>query len=146
MRPILPLTLEPSDSTIHRRAQVDAGEPSLEADAAESRQMPPNYSPHLIAQASRVAQLLDEGYSNRRIAAVLCVSNPRVAQIRKVLPQLAPYIGPPDPLDRLRGRRDQLWSLRRQALQLAATIRRDLRELEEELQAASVDALLGFRR
>lgn len=137
MRPILPLTLEPSDSTIHRRAQLDA---------AESRQKPPHYSPHLIAQAGRVAQLLDEGYSNRRIALVLGVSNPRVSQIRGVLPQLAPYLGPPDPLDRLRGRRDQLWSVRRQALQLAATIRRDLRELEEELQSASVDTLLGLRR
>lgn len=146
MRPILPLPLEPSDSTRHRRAQADAGEPRREADGAESRQMPTTYSPHLIAQAGRVAELLDEGYSNRRIATVLGVSNPRVSQIRNVLPQLAPYLGHPQPLDRLRGHRDQLWNLRRQVLQLATVIRNDLRELDEELEAATVDRLLGLRR
>lgn len=144
MRPILPRTFEPPGSTVHGPAE--SGEPSLGAEAGESWHMRPRYSPHLIAQAGRVAQLLDEGYSNRGIAGVLGVSHPRIAQIRKVLPQLAPYLGPPDPLDRLRGHRDQLWSLRRQVLELAATVRGDLRELEEEMQAASIDSLLGLRR
>lgn len=104
------------------------------------------YSAHLIAQASRVAELLDAGYSNRKIALDLGVSNPRVSQIRSVLPQLAPYLGHAQPLDRLRGHREQLWSLRRQVLGLAAVIRDDLRELDEELEAVTVDRLLGLRR
>ena len=128
MPPILPRPFEPSAPPTHRRAKSVTDEPSLEAEAGEGWQMRPRYSQHLIAQAGRVAQLLG------------------IAQIRKVLPQLTPYLGEAAPLDRLRGHRDQLWSLRRQALGLAATIRRDLRELEEELQAASVDTLLGLRR
>lgn len=107
--------------------------------------MPPSYTPHLIDQASRVAEMLDRGYTNRQMGVALGVSGPRVAQIRAMLPELAPYLGRPEPLDRLRSHRDQLWSLRRQSLELAATIRRDLRELEEELGAAQVDRVLGLR-
>lgn len=146
MRPMLPPTLEALASDIHRRAQPPVDEPRPEADPGESPQPSRRYSPHLIAQAGRVAQLLDEGHSNRQIAEVLGVSNPRVAQIRKVLPQLAPYLGPPAPLDRLLGHREQLWRLRRDVLRLARTIRRDLRELDEELQATTVDTILGLRR
>jgi hypothetical protein len=51
----------------------------------------------------------------------------------------------PRPTERLRSHRDQLWSLRRQALALAASVRGDLRELEEELEAARVDRILGLR-
>lgn len=100
---------------------------------------------HFVEQACRVAELLDEGYSNRRIAEQLGVSAPRVSQIRQQLPALQSYLTPPEPTERLRSRRDQLWSLRRQALSLAATIRRDLRELNEELDAADIDRLLGLR-
>jgi hypothetical protein len=107
--------------------------------------MPHNYSPHLISQAARVAELLDEGYTNKRIGVALGVSGPRIAQIRQLLPQLTPYLGRPVPLDRLRSHREQLWRLRHQTLQLAATIRHDLRELEEELEAAELDRLLGLR-
>jgi hypothetical protein len=102
-------------------------------------------TPHLIDQAARVAELLDQGYTNRRIAEAMGVSGPRIAQIRAVLPNLAPYLGRPVPLDRLRSHRDQLWGLRRQTLQLAFAIRRDLRELDEELEAARIDRLLGLR-
>ena len=146
MLPIVPVNFEPSDLTTVRREQTPAAELPAETGAlATSRPPAARYSPHLIAQASRVAELLDAGYSNRRIAAILGVSGPRIAQIRHVLPELSPYLGQPDPLDRLRGHRDQLWSLRHQVLELAATIRRDLRELDEELQAANVDSLLGLR-
>lgn len=100
---------------------------------------------HFVEQACRVAELLDEGYSNRRIAEQLGVSAPRVSQIRQQLPMLEPYLARPEPTGRLRSRRDQLWSLRRQALALAATIRRDLRDLTEELEAADIDSLLGLR-
>jgi hypothetical protein len=91
------------------------------------------YTPHLIAQAARVAELLDQGYTNREIGRDLGVSGPRVAQIRGILPELKPYIGKPARLDRLRGHGEQLWILRRQVLQLAAPIRRDLTELDEEI-------------
>ncbi len=100
---------------------------------------------HFVEQACRVAELLEEGYSNRRIAEELGVSAPRVSQIRQQLPELQPYLAPPEPMERLRCRRDQLWNIRRQALSLAAAIRRDLRELTEELDAADIDRLLGLR-
>jgi predicted transcriptional regulator len=100
---------------------------------------------HFVEQACRVAELLDEGYSNRRIAEQLRVSGPRVSQIRQQLPALQPYLSQPKPTERLLSRRDQLWSLRRQALALVAAIRRDLRELEEELEAAEIDKVLGLR-
>ena len=128
---------EPAASPPQRSCEHDPIRPS--------RSVRVEYSPHLIAQATRVAELLDAGYSNRRIALDLGVSNPRVSQIRNVLPQLAPYLGNAEPLDRLRGHREQLWSLRRQVLELAATIRDDLRELDEELEAATVDRMLGLR-
>jgi hypothetical protein len=102
-------------------------------------------SPHLIDQATRVAELLDQGYSNRRIGEVMGVSGPRIAQIRQRLPALRAYLGNPEPTDRLRGHREQLWSLRRDALALAAAVRADLRELNEELQAQEIDRLLGLR-
>ena len=100
---------------------------------------------HFVEQACRVAELLEAGYSNRRIAEQLGVSGPRVSQIRQQLPGLQPYLSAPEPLDRLRNRRDQLWTLRRQALALVVAVRRDLRELEEELEAAQVDRILGLR-
>ncbi len=100
---------------------------------------------HFVDQARRVAELLDAGYSNRQIAADLGVSSVRISQIRGRLPALQPYLGVPQPLDRLRGHRDQLWRLRRQTLQLAAVIRRDLRELNEELEASDIDRILGLR-
>jgi predicted transcriptional regulator len=100
---------------------------------------------HSIEQACRVAELLEAGYSNRRIGEQLGVSGPRVSQIRQKLPALEPYMSTPRPTERLRSHRDQLWSLRRQALALAASVRGDLRELEEELEAARVDRILGLR-
>ncbi len=98
-----------------------------------------------VEQAQKVAELLDAGYSNRRIAERLGVSGPRVSQIRQQLPTLEPYLGRAQPLERLRSHREQLWDLRRQALTLASTVRRDLRELEEELDAVAIDQLLGLR-
>lgn len=98
-----------------------------------------------IEQACLVAELLDAGYSNRRIADQLGVSAPRISQIRQSLPALQPYLSAPEPVERLQSRRDQLWSLRRQTLGLAVAIRRDLRELEEEVHAADVDRILGLR-
>jgi hypothetical protein len=103
------------------------------------------YTPYLIAQASRVAEMLEAGYDNRRMGIELGVSKPRISQIRAQLRELAPYLGRPEPLDRLRSRRDQLWRLRKQVLELAATVRTDLRELDEELEAAEVDQVLGLR-
>lgn len=108
--------------------------------------MPRSYSPHLIAQAGRVAELLDAGRTHRQIGETLGVSAPRVAEIKRLLPELEPYLGPPAPLDRLRSHRDQLWRLRHQTLQLAAAIRRDLRELDEELESARVDTIIGLRQ
>ena len=101
---------------------------------------------HFVDQARRVAELIDAGYSNRQIAADLGVSSVRVSQIRGRLPALHAYLGTPAPVDRLRCHRDQLWSLRHQALRLAAVIRRDLRELDEELEASDIDRILGLRR
>ncbi len=103
-------------------------------------------SRHLVEQAGRVAALLDAGHTNRQIAEELGVSPPRISQIRRALPTLIPYLGEPKPLDRLRDHRQQLWNLRRDTLLLAATIRRDLRELDEESEAATIDLLLGLRR
>lgn len=105
-----------------------------------------NITPHLLEQANRVADLLANGYSNARIAAELSVSKPRVSQIRRELPALRPYIGNPNPTDRLLGHRDQLVLLRGEALALAAAVRRDLRDLEAEIQSARIDRLLGLRR
>jgi predicted transcriptional regulator len=102
-------------------------------------------TPHLVAQARRVAELIDAGYGNARIAIDLGVSRPRVSQIRRELAALEPYLGRPQTTDRLRGHREQLWSLRHDALRLAAAVRRDLRELDEELQAADIDQALGLR-
>lgn len=96
-------------------------------------------------QAAQVAKLLDAGYSNRRIAEAMGVSAPRISQIRSRLPEITAYVGNPEPTSRLRSRRDQLWRLRREALELAAAIRRDLQELNEELQAADIDRSLGLR-
>lgn len=103
------------------------------------------YTPRLVSQAARVAELLDEGWSNRRIAEAMGVTQPRIAQIRSLLPELAPYLGRPAPLDRLRTHREQLWQLRHDVLQLAAAIRRDLRELDEELDSARIDQIVGLR-
>lgn len=108
--------------------------------------MPREYTLHLVEQATRVAELLDQGWTNRRIAEAMGLSRPRVSQIRSLLPELAPYLGPLAPIDRLRSHRDQLWRLRHDVLQLAAAIRRDLRELDEELESARVDEILGFRK
>jgi len=102
-------------------------------------------TPHFIDQARRVAELLDAGYSNRQIAGRLGVSGARISQIRGRLPAVEAYLGAPEPNERLRCHRDQLWRLRRHALELAAAIRRDLRELDEELDAANVDRILGLR-
>jgi hypothetical protein len=102
-------------------------------------------TPHFIGQARRVAELLDAGYSNRQIAVRLGVSPPRVSQIRGRLPAVEAYLGSPEPTERLLGHRDQLWKLRRQALELAGTIRRDLQELSEELEASDIDRILGLR-
>jgi hypothetical protein len=102
-------------------------------------------TPHLIAQASRIAELLDRGYTQNQMGELLGVSGPRIAEIKRVLPRLRPYLGNPEPTERLRSQRDQLWALRREALTLAATIRRDLRELDEELQSARIDGILGHR-
>ncbi len=102
-------------------------------------------TPYFIDQARRVAELLDAGYSNRRIAGRLGVSAARISQIRGRLPTVGAYLGTPEPCERLRSHRDQLWQLRRQALELAAVIRRDLRDLSEELDAADVDRILGLR-
>lgn len=105
----------------------------------------PPLTPRFVDQARQVAELLDAGYSNLQIAGRLGVSAPRVSQIRARLPAVEDYLGTPEPNERLRCRREQLWRLRRKALELAATIRRDLRELDEELEAAGIDRLLGLR-
>ncbi len=105
----------------------------------------PSPSLRFIGQAHTVAELLDAGYSNRQIAGRLGVSAARVSQIRTALPTVGDYLGTPQPNERLRCQREQLWRLRRQALELAGAIRRDLRELDEELEAADIDRLLGLR-
>ena len=112
---------------------------------AQSRSGGAALTARFVEQATQVSEMLDAGYSNRRIAEVLGVSAPRISQIRQQLPEVAPYLGTADPLGRLRGHREQLTSLRRQTLMLAATIRRDLSSLEEELEAADIDHLLGLR-
>ena len=103
------------------------------------------YSAHLIEQAIRVAELTEAGYTHGAIAAELGVSRPRISQIRAVLPGVREYLGEPNVSHRLLEKRDQLSQLRRSALRLAAAVRRDLRELEEELGAAENDRLLGLR-
>jgi hypothetical protein len=105
----------------------------------------PALTRRFVDQARRVAELLDAGYSNRQIAGRLGVSAARVSQIRTRLPTVEAYLGTPEPNERLRCHREQLWRLRHQALELAAAIRRDLRELDEELEAADIDRLLGLR-
>ena len=102
-------------------------------------------TPSLVNQARRVSELLDEGYTNRRIAEILGVSSPRISQIRQQLPQLEGYLGAPAPTERLRGHREQLRNLRREALNLARQIAADIRTLDEELESAEIDQLLGLR-
>ena len=120
-----------------------AREPGDAASAAHQQDYVPTL--RFVDQARRVAELLDAGHSNRQIAARLGVSAPRISQIRGRLPAVADYLGTPEPTERLRCHRDQLWNLRRQALELAAVIRRDLRELGEELEASDIDRILGLR-
>lgn len=102
-------------------------------------------TPHLIEQARTVATLDREGLPTIEIAAALGVSKPRVSQIRAFIPSLRDYLGDPNPTDRLKNRRLQLHQLRGDALRLAAAIRRDLRLLDEGLEAAEIDRLAGIR-
>lgn len=100
---------------------------------------------HAIQQARTVAELQRDGYTTHQIAETLGVSGPRVSQIRATLHGLADYLGDPTPTERLLSRRAQLRHLRADALRLALAIRRDLTELDEELQSARIDRLLGLR-
>jgi transposase-like protein len=109
-------------------------------------QLKPPYTRHAIEQATRVAELLDAGYSLAGVAKELGVSRPRISQIRRTLPHLQASLGDHTPTARLRRHRAHLVALRNEALALAGAIRRDLREVNEELQSAEVDAILGLRR
>lgn len=62
-------------------------------------------TPHLIRQAGRVAELLDQGYTLRAIGRDLGITGPRVAQIKRELPRLCEYLGRPARLDSLRSQR-----------------------------------------
>jgi predicted transcriptional regulator len=104
------------------------------------------YSEYTVTQAGRVAELVAAGYSNADIAEQLGVSRPRISQIRHMLPAIRDQLTQPEPTKRLQEKRDRLYALRHQALLLAASIRRDLRELDEELESANTDRVLGFRR
>ena len=136
-----------SHADVRRRPDGVTMEHEGRGGAATTARGGENFSPtpHFMHQASRVAELLDAGYSNRQIAARLGVSAPRISQIRVRLPSVEAYLGTPEPNARLRSHREQLWRLRHQALELAAAIRRDLRELSEEVEAAEIDRILGLR-
>ena len=136
-----------SHADVRRRPDGVAMEHEGHCGAAMTARRGEEFSPtpHFMHQASRVAELLDAGYSNRQIAVRLGVSAPRISQIRARLPSVEAYLGTPEPNARLRSHREQLWRLRRQALELAAAIRHDLRELSEEVDAADIDRILGLR-
>lgn len=96
--------------------------------------------------ARRIAELLDQGLSRRQIGAQLGVSGPRVTQIIGNNPQLLRHHRRPGQVAaRLHAYRQDLVRLRHATNDLAKLIRRDLRELDEELEAYAVDHLLGLR-
>jgi hypothetical protein len=103
------------------------------------------YSDRTIAQANRVAELLAAGYTVRAIARELNLTSPRISQIKRALPELQAFIRTKPVETRLEWRRDELVSLRREALALARKIGQDLRELQEELEAVETDRILGLR-
>ena len=98
------------------------------------------------AQARQIAEMLDQGLTRRQIGSELGVSGPRVTQIIGNHPELLRYQRRPGQVaSRLYAYRRDLVRLRRAALDLATIIRRDLRELDEELEAYEVDRQLGLR-
>lgn len=102
-------------------------------------------TPRFIRQAQVVAALIAEGVPHRQIAKHLGVSGPRISQIKRDIPNLQDYLGVPTPSERLKTHRAQLATLRHEALHLTLAIRRDLRLLDEELEADDIDQLLGLR-
>lgn len=100
----------------------------------------------MTPQAERVRELLTEGLTRKQIAERLGVSAPRVTQIITSTPALIPYQRRPDqPSARLRSYRNDLIRLRHAALDVSRSIRRELKALDEELQAYELDKLLGLR-
>ena len=98
-------------------------------------------------QAKRVHELLDRGLSRRQIAEELGVSSPRITQIIGKNPELLRYHRRPGQVAaRLYTYRQDLIRLRHATNDLAKLIRRDLRELDEELAAYELDRMLGLRR
>ena len=101
---------------------------------------------YAIEQALTVRRMLDSGSNQRQIAEALGVTPARVSQVARTLRELAPYLGPrPNgPTERLRSIRDQLETMRHEALVLSMTLRRDLRVADNELTGRDVDRILGL--
>lgn len=99
-----------------------------------------------VPRVRRVAEMLERGLSRREIADALGLSSPRVTQIIGNNPELMRYQRrPSQAAARLYAYQQDLVRLRHATLDLAKTIRRDLRELNEELEAYEVDRALGLR-
>jgi len=102
--------------------------------------------PELNDQARRVREMLDRGLSRRQIAEAMGVTSPRITQIIGNNPELLRYHRRPGQVaGRLYTYRQDLVRLRHATNDLAKLIRRDLRELDEELEAYELDRLLGLR-
>ena len=78
----------------------------LEKNPGERAKIPtnllsPNYKAERVKNARLNAPVTPgSSYTNRQIGQVLGVSAVRITQVRGLLPELGPYLGQPDPLDR----------------------------------------------
>ena len=93
-----------------------------------------------------IATMLAEGRTRREIGEALGVSAPRISQLIGDNPELLAWRrGPSSLAERLYEHRCDLARLRRLTLELAHSIRSELRALDEELQSYEVDRVLGLR-
>ena len=110
-------------------------------------------TPTTLARATLIAEGLTEGLTHRQIAACLGISGPRVSRIVvRDLPVLRHHPDAPPALRHYHPRarhlaieRARLDSLRAEVNALLTAIRTQLRDLDEELEAARTDELLGLR-
>ena len=93
-----------------------------------------------------LGRLLEKGLTRRQIAERLGISNPRVSQIIRNHPELIRRQARPELIaSRLRGYREDLIRIRTATLHLGRQVSRELRTLNEELEAYEIDTQLGLR-
>jgi predicted transcriptional regulator len=120
----------------------DPGQPVLPASPLTHRKEPP-----LDARARQIKELLTAGLTQRAIARHIGVSAPRVSQIVGNDPELrrirtATSMGE---RERLASYRSELSQVLREVRQIAVQIKRSIKALDEELESAGIDAILGLR-